>query len=317
MGLGLKLLYDLIRKEIKSVVPDILRRIILDKSIWFQVTSIEFRKNLLPLHEGKTTIAIKVNTNNRASVAGNFGGLQKNGLLGLNSQYVSGYLDATIFRKTKVHYDFILDIHQIGKQSGQNILQFKKLEDAIEDNTVLEHSILVKTMRKYHLGYLELRGGDVIGPDISTLSIMHAALKKIRPKKILDLFSGTGATAMVALLNSDAKVTCIDNLSDKYVKKTLNGFEERIRVINADIFNLKFKEKYDLVFADPLEHMSFDVAVNLAPKISKITNGFVLTHGLSIERYWHKMIRKELKKSFDKIIPIGRYGIEATLCLNR
>ncbi|MBI5698569.1 MAG: hypothetical protein HZC29_08870 [Thaumarchaeota archaeon] len=307
----------MIRREIRDVLPKVLRRIILDKSIWFRVGSIEFRKNLLPLHEGKTTIAIKLSTNNRASVAGHFGGLQKNGLLGLNSQYVSGYLDATIFAKTKLHYDFILDIHQIGKQPEQNILQFKKLEDAIADKTVLENSILVRTMKKYNLRYLELRGGDVIGPDISTLSIMNASLKNTKPKKILDLFSGTGATAMVALLNSNADITCIDNLSDKYVKKSLEGFEKRIRIINADIFNMKFKERYDLVFADPLEHTSFDVAAKLASKISKITNRFVLTHGLSVEKYWHKMVRKELKKSFDNLVPIGRSGIEATLCLNK
>lgn len=307
---------DTISKKIKLVLPDVLRRIILDKSIWFRVDSVEFKKNLLPLHEGKITIAIKISTNNRASVAGHFGGLQQNGLLGLNSQYVAGYLDATIFAKTKTHYDFILDIHQIGKQSAQTILQFKRLEDALADKTVLESSILVKTMRKYNLGYLELRGGDVIGPDISTLLIMHAAITKTRPKTILDLFSGTGATAMVALMNSDAKITCIDNLSDKYVKKTLEGFEDRVRITNQDIFNMKFNGRYDLVFADPLEHTSLDTAIKLAPKISKITNRFVLTHGLSVETYWHKMVRAELRKSFRKVVSIGRSGIEASLCMN-
>jgi hypothetical protein len=58
------------------------------------------------------------------------------------------------------------------------------------------------------------------------------------------------------------------------------------------------------------------VAVNLAPKVAKITKRFVLTHGLTVEKYWHKMVRKELRKSFDKIIPIGHSGIEASLCLN-
>lgn len=313
----LKSLHAILRQKIRTTLPEVLDRIILDKSIWFRVGSIEFHKNLLPIHEGKTTIVIKLSTNNRAAVAGHFGGLQQNGLLGLNSQYVSGFLDAIVFTQTKVHYDFILDIHQVGKQTGQNIIQFKKLEDAIKDKTVLESSILVKTMKKYHLRYLELRGGDVIGPDISTLLIMHSALNKVKPKKVLDLFSGTGATAMVALLNSDAKITCIDNLSNKYVKKTLKGFEDRIHIINADIFKLKFKERFDLVFADPLEHMSFDVAVKMAPKISKITKRFVLTHGLTVEKYWHKMVRKELKKSFDKVLPIRHSGIEASLCLNQ
>jgi len=305
-----------IQQMIKLAIPTILERIILDKSIWFHVDSIEFQKNLLPIHEGRTTIVVRLSTNNRPSVAGHFGGLLENGLLGLNSQYVCGYLDALVFQKTKTHYDFILDIHQVGKQSKQNILQFKKLEDAIMDKTVNTSSILVKTMKKHALRYLELRGGDVIGPDISTLSIMNEALRYVKPKKILDLFSGTGATAMVALLNSDAKITCIDNLSDQYVKKTLVGFENRVRIVNADIFNMKFKERYDFVFADPLEHTSLMTATKLAPKISKITNAFALTHGLTVERYWHKMIRKELQKSFDKIIPIGRFGIEASLCLN-
>ena len=305
-----------IQQMIKLAIPTILERIILDKSIWFHVDSIEFQKNLLPIHEGRTTIVVRLSTNNRPSVAGHFGGLLENGLLGLNSQYVCGYLDALVFQKTKTHYDFILDIHQVGKQSKQNILQFKKLEDAIMDKTVNTSSILVKTMKKHALRYLELRGGDVIGPDISTLSIMNEALRYVKPKKILDLFSGTGATAMVALLNSDAKITCIDNLSDQYVKKTLAGFENRVKIVNADIFNMKFKERYDFVFADPLEHTSLMTATKLAPKISKITNAFALTHGLTVERYWHKMIRKELQKSFDKIIPIGRFGIEASLCLN-
>ena len=312
----MKLLKNKVRQTIKLAVPAILERIILDKSIWVRVDSIEFHKNLLPVHEGKTTIVIKLSTNNRPATAGHFGGLLENGLLGLNSQYVCGYLDALIFQKTKIHYDFILDIHQVGKPLKQNILQFKKLEDAIMDKTVVNSLVLVKTMKKYTLKYLELRGGDVIGPDVSTLSIMDAALQHVRPKKILDLFSGTGATAMVALLNSDAKITCIDNLSDQYVKKTLVGFENRVRIRNTDIFNMKFNEKYDFVFADPLEHTSLMTAKLLAPKISRITNAFALTHGLTVERYWHKLVRKELKKSFDKIIPIGRFGIEASLCLN-
>lgn len=307
---------EIIKQKIKLVVPKVLERIILDKSIWYRVASVDFKKNLLPIHDGKTTIVIKIHTNNRPSVSGHFGGLQQNGLLGLNSQFVAGFLDATIFAHTKTHYDFILDIHQIGKQSKQNIIQFKRLKDALVDQTVLESSILVKTMKKYHLEYVELRGGDVIGPDISTLSIMHAALKIIKPKKILDLFSGTGATAMVALLNSDARITCVDNLSSKHVMQTLAGFEKRARIINADIFNMKFREKFDFVFADPLEHASFDVAQQLSPKISKITKNFVLTHGLSVERYWHKMVRTELRKNFDKVIPIGRSGIEASLCIN-
>jgi 16S rRNA G966 N2-methylase RsmD len=307
---------EAIKRKIKSIVPEILERIILDKSIWFRVVSVEFKENLLPIHDGKTTIVVKIHTNNRASVAGHFGGLQRNGLLGLNSQFVAGFLDATIFAQTKTHYDFILDIHQIGKQSQQNIIQFKKLRDALADNTIQESSLLVKTMRKYHLEYIELRGGDVIGPDISTLSIMDAALKIVKPKKILDLFSGTGATAMVALLNSDAHVTCVDNLSSKHVMRTLAKFGKRAQIINADIFNMKFQEKYDFVFADPLEHASFDVAQQLSPKISKITKNFVLTHGLTVEKYWHKMVRRELQKSFDKVVSIGHSGIEASLCTN-
>jgi len=305
-----------IKHEIKSAVLEVLGRIILDKSIWFRVVSVEFKKNLLPIHEGKTTIVIKINTNNRASVAGHFGGLQRNGLLGLNSQFVAGFLDATIFAQTKTHYDFILDIHQIGNPTKQNIIQFKKLEDAISDKTVDESSVLVKTMKKYHLKYIELRGGDVIGPDISTLSIMYSALKIVNPNTVLDLFSGTGATAMVALMNSDASVTCIDNLSSKHVTKTLADFPKRIKISSQDIFNMKFKGKYDLVFADPLEHASFDVAQKLTPSISKITKNFVLTHGLTVEKYWHSMVRKELRKSFTKVIPIGRSGIEASLCVN-
>jgi len=307
---------EAIKRKIKSIIPEVLGRIILDKSIWFRVASVEFKENLLPIHEEKTTIVVKIHTNNRASVAGHFGGLQRNGLLGLNSQFVAGFLDATIFAQTKIHYDFILDIHQIGKQTQHNIIQFKKLDDAIADNTVDESSILVKTMRKFHLEYIELRGGDVIGPDISTLSIMHAALKIVKPKKILDLFSGTGATAMVALLNSDAHVTCIDNLSSKHVRQTLAAFEKRTQIINANIFGMKFTKKYDFVFADPLEHASFDVAQKLAPKISKITKNFVLTHGLTVEKYWHKMVRNELRKSFNKVVPIARSGIEASLCMN-
>ena len=82
--------------------------------------------------------------------------------------------------------------------------------------------------------------------------------KKNRNFLIADVGSGIGTVSLIiAFRNSNTNILAIDNkkqylmLAEENIK--INGFQDKIKTINADIFNLdnNFKNNFDIVVSNP------------------------------------------------------------------
>ncbi len=140
------------------------------------------------------------------------------------------------------------------------------------------------------------------------IAFEHLAARR-RPRRILDLGTGSGILAMAAakVLRRDVLATDIEPWSIRVARENarLNGVQKRVRPVLADGWRAAVTRKsapYDLVFgnilARPLRAMARDLALHLAPGGTAILAGLLRTQardvlaahrcqGLVLERMIH------------------------------
>lgn len=102
-------------------------------------------------------------------------------------------------------------------------------------------------------------------------SILYSRLGSLKGKKVLDLFSGTGAMALEALSRGCRRAILVDQSPQaaRIIPANLKtcGFEERAAHVRADALQalpgLKVEGPFDLIFLDP------PYGRDLVPKIVK------------------------------------------------
>ncbi len=122
-------------------------------------------------------------------------------------------------------------------------------------------------------------------------------------KKVLDLFSGTGAVAYEFLSRGCESVVAVDAnyQCTTFIKKTAAEFEmDTLKVIRSDVFRfIKFaKVSFDIIFADPPYNLE---GIDLLPDmifendLLKATGVFVLEHPVSYNFSNHPHFKEHRK----------------------
>jgi 2-polyprenyl-3-methyl-5-hydroxy-6-metoxy-1,4-benzoquinol methylase len=151
---------------------------------------------------------------------------------------------------------------------------------------------------------------------------IYQEIKKIKPEKIIDLGCGEGfLEKYLKKKNLKAQITALDinGMAVKYAKRNNPG----VKFLKGDIFDLKMKEKFDLVIMlEVLEHLSYpNKALKVASSLSKKIlisvpwepwfSWLYLLVGLNLKRlgkhpehehfFKPKSLRTLLEKSFSKV----------------
>jgi hypothetical protein len=96
---------------VRSILFEALQELIPNKNITASLFGIDFQSRENHLTGRNTTVVtLRLRTNNRPVVVGTFGGLSVNGLYGLGTEYVRGYLRSAT-SKNYPDLEFNVDVH--------------------------------------------------------------------------------------------------------------------------------------------------------------------------------------------------------------
>jgi 16S rRNA G966 N2-methylase RsmD len=291
---------------------------ILDPEFRFKIEKVE----ILPRKSLRTgrkfnLIRVKIVTNNRPLLLGQFIYFPINGFRGFHPNYFLGFIyghyEGTYHEKFLKNYELCLDVYE-DKDAKVNVYKYVKLQDALSEGILSEKSDLYIVMKKYDLKYLLLAGSSISGPSLSMIIALEKILKEKKVNTVLDLFAGTGSLAKVALSNGVKKVTCVD-MNPDVIKDNLGLLADRCVILKADAFKFVPKEVYDLALLDPFYDQCFEVASSLIPKLKENVNIFLFNIGRPEYKYWIEKIISELKKNFDKIDLLESWELESTIAI--
>jgi release factor glutamine methyltransferase len=113
---------------------------------------------------------------------------------------------------------------------------------------------------QYLLGVWQFMGFDfivnpaVLIPRQDTEVLVERAVN-LKPRRVLDLCTGSGCIGISIAKLTDAEVTATDISGDALTvarqNAELNGVVERVHFIESDLFNKVPKEKFDLIISNP------------------------------------------------------------------
>ena len=115
-------------------------------------------------------------------------------------------------------------------------------------------------------GYQFKVSEDVLIPRFETEQLIEQVLKKKNNfNNVIDLCCGSGVIGITMALETNAKVDMVELSKDaiEIAKENikLHQLEDKVNIINADIFNYKILDNYDLIISNP-PYLTHDDAVS-------------------------------------------------------
>jgi len=310
---------DMSLRKMKQQVLKLLKEIIIDPEVNVEVVDIDTHGiESITTGTGATVVWVKVLTNNRPIVMGQFGGLTPNGLYGLFKSYAEGYLMGRYEELFGNKIRFYIDVFE-DKPRHYKIEDFSKVvhrKEAIRNGIIKPDSPIDRVMSEYSLEYVLIIGGDVSAP---VPGVLHAAANIARlsiPDNVLDLFCGTGAVSKAILLTHKCHVTCVDFFTTNWARQTLAKFND-VNIQEHDVFAYEVDDFYDLIFADPFDAEAMKFVNRFVPKILGKCNLFAMSHGYELNKYWNFLVHQELKKNFAYVKTYLVEGVGISLCSQR
>jgi len=119
-----------------------------------------------------------------------------------------------------------------------------------------------------------LKTGSVRPTTDRARTVLFDTLRNVQGKKVLDLYSGTGALGFEALSRGAASLVSIDKDSSyiRHQKEWINDRGKQFKAYTGEVGSTlkKLNQKYDLIFADPPyeEGISGDILGLIEDRIS-------------------------------------------------
>jgi len=215
-----------------------------------------------------------------------------------------------------VSYLLKRNYNNIFRGKGMNDIKFIPIEDVRKKELLCKFSPVYLLAKELNLKLLmRYKNKFFFGPPYDLAEILDLLTTNFRVKNILDLFSGSGALAKVALINGVKKTTCVDTTT-KAIKVNLEEFKNRIDVIKTDILKMEFNDFYDLVVLDPPEELLVNVCKNVFPKLSDKTNLIIMWYSDRKNKQRDKKVEELSKKLFNQRLIIEIYGLKTIFCSN-
>ncbi|HEX2037343.1 MAG TPA: RsmD family RNA methyltransferase [Chloroflexota bacterium] len=267
------------------------------------------------------SVRLKVLTNDRAALLGQQLFLPRNGLAGFAKQYCLGYLDGALCHRFGLEVAsavaITLDVHQVRQghsaasrraprapesaaghpePEGTSLPVYLPLEEAIAGGLVHPDSPLGRFMRRYDLRHLLTFGGSISGPSLPMLLAVEQLTASREVQTVLDLFSGSGSLARVALERAGL-VVCVDT-EVRALQQTLAPYlhDPRLRVVQADARDYLPTEHFDLAMLDPFYEEALDVLPPVLRHLAPACSRLLVNLGPADETYWVSQVTRLVRR---------------------
>jgi len=293
-----------IRKKIYGELEAVIHDIILDPAFNFKIKDTRIIQTISYLNEKKiNTLMITIETNNRSLLLGQFVNFRLGGMRGFHVDYLTAKIES-LLESEMSDYDVELEIHfEVLPDKNQKALNYVykniDFQTGIRLGLLSENSKFGKEMKKYRLNWLLLAGNEISGPNYGMIKAVEEITKKHHIARCLDLFSGTGSLAKVALDNGTLFVDCVDT-STNVIHSTLEEYKGKYEVHDVDAHFFKPMNRYDLAILDPFYDHTLEVVQLMLPKYRGMVKYAILNIGLTVQRYWLSLAQNEIKKACPK-----------------
>ncbi len=295
-----KILDKVLRKKLAVELSSAINDLVRDPDFFFRIIGITLRNLRSSLNSRLVHIlVIKVETNNRPLLLGQFINFRFTHMRGFHIEYLTAKVEA-ILREAINNLDCPLEVHfDVTPAQGRPLLEYVyrplDLEVAVALGMLSRDSRLYREMKRYELTSVILAGCEISGPNYAMIKAVEKICATSKVKKCMDLFAGTGSLTKVALKNKASFVDCVD-VNTGLITLNLQQFQGRYSIHNVDAFDFRHRGQYDLLILDPFYDFTLDVAQKLLPKYSGKVNMAILNMGLRINRYWISKIKTHINK---------------------
>lgn len=309
-------------KDVVILVNEVIEKTFRVPGFSFKIDKVRvIDKKILWKNLTKKIIWLKIITNNRPLLLGQFAHFPIGGFRGFYPNYFHGYIERAVHDKygsaIATKYSYCFDVYE-DRVHNNNVYRYETLQNLIDKQIVNAESLFAKTLSKYELRYVLMAGSTISGPSISMIKTIEKIQKRFKVTNVLDLFSGTGALTKVSLIQGSKSVTCADTSTD-VIEKNLGCYFKFCKILNIDIFKYNFRDhpKYDLVLIDPFYDYSLDVAKTIVPKIKKLSSLFIFHTSETLYKFWMHKILSELRRHFPNVKYSNVLGSSIAICSNR
>ncbi len=260
----------------------------------FELTDIVLSAHPSPTSESQEwMLSVRVATNNRALVLGQFADLSPDGFRGFHDNYVIGFVHSAVLAEHGLELGRLvqlqLDVHESPSARPSDAYRYLPLSEALARGALTDASPLARRMRRYELAHLLVAGYAVSGPSPGMIDAIEEFCRDHAGVTVIDAFSGTGSLARVALVAGAARVSCVDQSVGHEAHGTLADFPGRSEFLSADAFDASFEwPEADLIVADPFYDHTYLVTRNLLPRWRGSVSTVIVNLGPSSAMAWQE-----------------------------
>ena len=155
--------------------------------------------------------------------------------------------------------------------------------------------------------YAKINKIPIMLPD--GIEFLEQYIKENNLKKILEIGTAIGYSAIRMCVNSDVKVTTIERDSIRYEEALKNikkaTLENQITVINEDALDVELKDKYDLIFIDAAKSQYIKFFEKFKNNLNN--NGTIISDNLNFHGLTHQKERIQNKNVRQLVSKINKY----------
>jgi hypothetical protein len=294
----------LIIEESPTVIRHALRRLVDLSLVRLEINPPTIVERVSPATGGKyREVHIRIVTDNRPLILGQFMDLEMDGLVGYHPNYLFGFLHAHFEQKGIVdvwdNYYFVVDVHHVGPQPDlESLYKFITVDEAMGRGLVTPDAKLAKLLKLYDLRYVLTSGQRLSGPSSAMMEVVREVAWEIRGGDVIDLFAGSGALSRVALQEGCGSATCLDlNINEHVLRANMGPFWDRCRIEAQDAFDFVAPDSPPtLVLVDVFFEFTRRAVVSLLPRLRSIASRIVINVGPPAESYWVGKLEHEIER---------------------
>lgn len=304
--------YDVLH-DVSEIAISALNRLVKDEHTWFTVTAV-IGEWIWPASKSEPIrqICIKIDTNNRPMLMGQFLSFSKSELSGYHPNYliglIHGQIDAGMLKPLSVDDRIVLDVRQIGEPPA-DLYEIAPKELAIRRGALDPQSELATLMDSFQIKYVIMAGRILSGPSAGLMRVVARQAAHAPISRMLDVFAGSLSAARVALQLGISDVTIVDRCIHPNALENLGAYREKCILIECNVEKFHPQGFFDIAVMDPFQEWALDAYEIFLPNLIGHFGMLAINLGRRGEAAWLDLLISKLRE-FDLQVDLEDHGDE-------
>lgn len=301
------------KEEFQEILSMAINRLIDIPGFWFQIKEISWNRETSSLTGLEyTRIVVRLVTNDRSLLTGQFSPFEKGGLRGFHENFLLGYLygHALALRGNDQWEEYFIEFDVEQTDVGVDYLhRWLTVDEALRCGIIGHESIFVYFAQKYLLKYVMMSGNVVSGPSVGMMEATARFLEKEPVSVFVDMFCGTGGLSKVALINGVQKIIAVDKHAEERIFfSNIGERRDRFSFHKEDCYEFQLPDHVDLIVLEPFYESAFEAACRILPKVIGKTKAVLFNTGSSNSKWWLEKIRLTIQAQGWQITEESLFG---------